>query len=419
MLAAIAVLLRPTNVFIWLSILTLGLTRFTLDGRSPLQRDSLLVLLREIIICGSGVLTLSVLADRYYFGFWTFPPYKWLYFNISQSLAVFYGHMPWHYYLSQGIPLLSTAFLPFVLIGIWKSTSTQPGHTILQSNILKSLSFTVLATLGTLSLVSHTEVRLIYPLLPLLHILAAPYVTKFFTTQEFQSARSDSSGKYPPTVLRHKVFLAYILSINIFLASYLSVLHQAAPLSVTHFLRNEFERLHLDAWALGTTANATNPEKELFALFLTPCHSTPWRSHLIHPDLRARALTCEPPLHTAPGSAERDEYLDEADRFYLKDPATGQWGLRFLEEEMWPLVATGADEVKRGGEMPRYIVGFEGIEPVLQDFFRPEDQLVMGVQLRKVWSGWNGFFNEDWRRKGRLVVWETKASEGSLREEKF
>jgi phosphatidylinositol glycan class B len=31
----------------------------------------------------------------------------------------------------------------------------------------------------------------------------------------------------------------------------------------------------------------------------------------------------------------------------------------------------------------------------------------MGVKLKKVWSAWNGAFNEDWRRRGRLVVWDT------------
>ncbi|KAH8895123.1 hypothetical protein GQ53DRAFT_642138 [Thozetella sp. PMI_491] len=404
-LAAIAVLLRPTNIFIWLSILTLTLTRFTLDGVSPLSTSSLVVLVREIIMCGSSVLAVSVLSDRYYFGFWTFPPYQFLHFNLSQSLSVFYGSMPWHYYLSQGIPLLSTTFLPFVLLGLWKSTASEPGQTNLQSNILKTISFAVLTMVGVLSILSHKEVRFIYPLLPILHILAGPYLVSFFTTQEPSQPNMSTSNASPPTVLRHKIFLANILSINILLAGYLSVFHQPAAVSVTGFLRTEFERLHENTLTITTPVNTTVPDYELFALFLTPCHSTPWRSHLIYPSLRARALTCEPPLHTAPGSVERAEYLDEADRFYLEDPITGRWGLRFLEEEMWPPLPNG----RRGGEVPRFIVGFEGIEPVLQDFFRSDDWLVTeGVRLTRVWAGWNGLFNEDWRRQGRLVVWDTR-----------
>ena len=410
-LAAVAVVLRPTNLIVWLGILALALTRMTLDGTSPLQWESLVVLFREIILCGSGVLTVSLLSDRYYFGFWTFPPYKFLYFNISQSLAVFYGHMPWHYYLSQGLPLLSTTFLPFVLVGLWKSTTSLPRNSVRQSNTLKALSFTVLTMVGTLSVISHKEVRFIYPLLPILHILAAPYLVLFFTVPPSEPSDAPaalSPSGSPRTILRHKVSLANILSINILLAGYLSVLHQPAPISVLNFLRTDFERVHVDSLTIGGAANVTQPD-ELFALFLTPCHSTPWRSHLVYAGLRARALTCEPPLHTAPGSVERREYLDEADRFYAEDPTTGQYGLKFLAEEMWPVVATDTEGVRRGGEIPRYIIGFEQIGPLLQQFFDGEDApgKGMGVKLTKVWAGWNGLFNEDWRRRGSLVVWAT------------
>lgn len=51
-LAALAVLLRPTNALIWLAIGTLLLTRLSLDGKSPLTRANLLILVREAILCG-------------------------------------------------------------------------------------------------------------------------------------------------------------------------------------------------------------------------------------------------------------------------------------------------------------------------------------------------------------------------------
>ncbi|KAK4171859.1 GPI mannosyltransferase, partial [Triangularia setosa] len=226
-LAAIAVLLRPTNLFIWLGVIALAFTRLTLDGQSPIKQTTFIVLLRETILCGSAALATSVISDRLYFGFWTFPPYKWLYFNMSQSLAVFYGRMPWHYYLSQGIPLLTTTFLPFALLGIYKVTfaSAKPA-TLLSarptslsttaSNTLKTLAFALVGMIAVLSLISHKEVRFIYPLLPILHILAAPYITSFFTTSPTQPAT-------PRLTLRHKIFLVNILSINLLLASYLSL----------------------------------------------------------------------------------------------------------------------------------------------------------------------------------------------------
>ncbi|KAK0670602.1 family 22 putative glycosyltransferase [Cercophora samala] len=412
-LAAIAVLLRPTNLFIWLGIITLTLTRLTLDGQSPIKQTTFFVLLREAILCGSVALVISVVSDRLYFGFWTFPPYKWLYFNMSQSLAVFYGRMPWHYYLSQGIPLLTTTFLPFALLSIYKVTLASAKPTTLlsarptslsttASNTLKTLSFALLGMITILSTIAHKEVRFIYPLLPILHILAAPYITSFFTTPTTTTTTSSSSAP-KPLVLRHKIFLANILSLNLLLAGYLSLFHQPAPLSVLDFLRSEYERLHPGSLSLSAVPPPPQQQEELFALFLTPCHTTPWRSHLVWPGLRARALTCEPPLHTAPNTPERENYLDEADRFYQEDPQTGRYGGVFMREELWPQFFEGGEE---GEEIPRFIVGFEGVEGVLREFFE-EGGKDMGVRLAKVWEGWNGLFNEDWRRSGRLVVWDT------------
>lgn len=403
-LAAFAVILRPTNILVWLGILTITLTRFTLDGASPLQTSTLMTLVREVILCGGGALAISVMSDRLYFGFWAFPPYKWLYFNISQSLAVFYGRMPWHYYLVQGIPLLTTTFLPFVLIGLYKTTlsfSSSPfspsALSTLQSNTLRTLAFTLLTMVATLSCITHKEVRFLYPLLPVLHLLGAPYLVQFFTAPP---PTTTTPPKTPPTTLRHKLFLTNLLTLNLLLSLYLTLLHQPAPLSVLAFLRTDFERLHPDRLSF-IPPPTTNSTDELFALFLTPCHTTPWRSHLVYPALRARALTCEPPLDTAPGSVERETYLDEADRFYARDG--GEYGRKFLGEEMWPLTGT-----VRGGEVPRYIVGFEGIEGVLEGFFGEGGQgSGMGVRLTRRWEGFNGLFNEDWRRAGRLVVWDT------------
>lgn len=403
-LAAFAVILRPTNILVWLGILTITLTRFTLDGASPLQTSTILTLVREVILCGGGALAISIVSDRLYFGFWAFPPYKWLYFNISQSLAVFYGRMPWHYYLVQGIPLLTTTFLPFVLIGLYKTTlsfSSSPfspsALSTLQSNTLRTLAFTLLTMVATLSCIAHKEVRFLYPLLPVLHLLGAPYLVQFFTAPP----PTTPTPKTPPTTtLRHKLFLANLLSLNFLLSLYLSLLHQPAPLSVLAFLRTDFERLHPDRLSfVPPPTNSTENNTELFALFLTPCHTTPWRSHLIYPALRARALTCEPPLATAPGSVERSTYMDEADRFYARD-GEGEYGKKFLGEEMWP----GSGE----GEVPRYIVGFEGIEGVLEGFFgKGGVGSGRGVRLTRRWEGFNGLFNEDWRRRGRLVVWDT------------
>ncbi|KAJ4392024.1 glycosylphosphatidylinositol anchor biosynthesis [Gnomoniopsis smithogilvyi] len=414
-LAAIAVLLRPTNLLIWATVATVTLIRPMLRGKSPVTSRLIFVLVREAILCGSAGLVLSALSDRLYFGEWTFPPYHFLQFNLSLDLAVFYGEMDWHYYLSQGITQLTMTFLPFALFGLYQSmTSSDPGATALQSNALKTLGFTVVTTVTALSLIAHKEVRFILPLLPILHVLAAP---------SFANVFSAPPGRQPSQA--RTALLTGLLLVNFVIATYLSLFHAAAPISVMHYLRHEYERIHPDRLDLHLTQTITNhyhslstPEvsieksetEELFALFLTPCHTTPWRSHLVYPSLRARALTCEPPLHTAPRSAEREAYMDETKRFYHGFGENDHWGLGFLADEMWP---AGKDDGIRSAEMPRYIVGFESIEPMLEAFFDKKGGPGgdMNVALRKVWRSWNGLFSDDDRKEGSLAVWDTGVSE--------
>ncbi|KAM5345397.1 hypothetical protein ACJ41O_011259 [Fusarium nematophilum] len=395
-LAALAVVLRPTNVLIWGTIALVTVTRISLQGPSPLTLTTVLILIREAMLCGSLILAMSMASDRLYFGFWTFPPYNWLNFNISQSLAVFYGRNPWHYYLLQGLPLLCTTSLPFALSALYKPAAFAASRG--QSNTLKALASTVFTTVGALSLISHKEVRFIYPLLPALSILAAPYAASFFTSQPAPTARSPR----PRPQIRNKPYLLAALGVNVLLAGYLSFLHQPAPLSVLTYLRHEYERIHPDSVRLAHASrfgSLPDEDEEPFALFLMPCHSTPWRSHLVYPGLLAYALTCEPPLYTEPNTPARDEYRDEADRFY-DDPVS------FLTSELFhpatPL------------PLPRYIVGFQGIEPWLDEYVKtPEAQAVGLTQLRRVWEGFNGLFNEDWRRTGKMIVWDTGVYENA------
>lgn len=386
-LAAFAVVLRPTNILIWATTAIMALTRVSLKGSSPLTWSAIALLAREALLCGSLVLAMSAVSDYFYFGFWTFPPYNWLNFNISKSLAVFYGRNPWHYYLSQGIPLLCTTSLPFALYGLYKPATSSTN----ESNILRVLSYTVFTTVGALSLISHKEVRFIYPLLPILNITAAPAAASFFTSPPARTSKSAN----PRSRLCNKPYLLAALGVNLVLAGYLSFLHQPAPLNVLSYLRKEYERIHPTSVQLAhKTHQPPQTHEELFALFLMPCHSTPWRSHLYYPGLDAYALTCEPPLDTQPDTPARDNYRDEADRFY-DDP------VGFLTDELF------TPQRRIDIPLPRYIVGFEGVEPWLLKFLETERGKTLGIKLRLVWSGFNGFFNEDWRRSGRMLVWDT------------
>lgn len=345
----------------------------------------------------TAVLTASAISDKMYFGEWTFPPYQWLNFNITKSLAVFYGTNDWHYFLSQGLPLLLTTYLPFGLIALWSSSSLSSTALPARiSNIRFLLTFIVLTTITTLSRISHKEVRFIYPLLPALHILAAPHALSFFNATSHKATILNASSRAKINIKSWRLFLLIALVLtNLGIAAYSTQFHQRGVIDVLSFLRTEYEDLHLtlrgelspidprDAFRDGHSGGDAN---ETFAAFLMPCHSTPWRSHLIYPSLRAWALTCEPPLDIPAGTPERAAYRDEADRFY-DDP------VGFLKSEV----------NTKDRPWPRYIVGFEGIESDLQNYYKQE---MPGFEVRRRWSGFNSHWHDDQRRVGKVIVWQ-------------
>ncbi|KAH0542220.1 hypothetical protein FGG08_003342 [Glutinoglossum americanum] len=314
------------------------------------------------------ILALSVLTDRLYYQTWTFPPFRFLYFNIAQSLSIFYGRNDWHYYFSQGLPLLLTTALPFGLLGIWRTL--HGGHFI-----RLQLAVTVLFVTFTLSLISHKEVRFIYPILPALHILTAEALVSTIYPFQHVSTSSLHSHRAPRITQLWKSLLSILLAVNILIALYTTLIHQSGVISVLTYLRKEH----------GSRNTTTTIG------FLMPCHSTPWRSHLIHPSMHAWALTCEPPVNLAP--AARAAYLDEADIFYA-DPDS------FLRTRFAPPPPLG-EKVRTSAEKkqwPDYIVFFEQLQPVMVGVLR-------GSGYAECWRGFNSHWHDDWRRKGDVVVW--------------
>lgn len=106
----------------------------------------------------------------------------------------------------------------------------------------------------------------------------------------------------------------------------------------------------------------------------------------MHAEIKAWALSCEPPIHLAARTEEREAYRDEADRFYDDSH-------KFLTTE----VGT------RNRPWPRYIAGFAGIEEVLREHVKSKMQ---GVILKEKWKGKNSDWHDDSRRVGDVIVWE-------------
>jgi GPI mannosyltransferase 3 len=419
LLAALATVLRPTNVLIWICVAATTCLKMSSGGwfaRMPWIDQRVLIeftfpsflraitrertkLITESVLCGSTVLILSLLVDRWFYQFWTFPPLKFLYFNVVQSLSIFYGRNDWHYYLSQGFPLLLTTALPFAVAGLYRGlVFTDSAKSPLTDTILSQLATTSCAVPAALSLISHKEVRFIYPLVPLLHVLAAEPLTQFFAPSLVHPLRS---RRTPPYALLRRLILGLLILVNASIGLYITTVHGRGVIDILTYLRHQHETYYMPHH----TSNLT-------AAFLMPCHSTPWRSHLVHNNISAWALTCEPPLHLSP--EEKTTYLDEADVFYTdpllwmrhnmsRQPPRPRGGI-FLRDKQQRLDPHGRRKpdpqghVDKRREWPDYLIFFAQAEKTM-------DVALRGSGYAECWRGFNSHWHDDWRRKGDVVAW--------------
>ncbi|KAJ7311336.1 hypothetical protein JRQ81_006952 [Phrynocephalus forsythii] len=259
-LVALAFVVRPTAAIPWVPLL---LRHFWKEPRKQ-------HLLRRCLLIGVLVLGGSSLIDRVFYGKWTVVQLNFVKFNVLQNVATFYGSHPWHWYWTQGWPVVLGPHLPFFIHG---SFQIPKRHRIFLAVILW--------TVAAYSVLSHKEFRFIYPVLPLCMVVCGHSLSRL--------------KRWRPAAV------SFLLASNAALALYTGLVHQRGALDVMGHLRG-----------LCHTPKAS-------ALMLMPCHSTPYYSH-IHCRLQLRFLQCPPDL------TGETEYQDEAERFYAGP-------LRWLAEE--------------------------------------------------------------------------------------
>lgn len=375
--AAAAFYLRPTNIIIWLSI-SACLVWYNRDFARAVT------LIQAATLVGITVVITFASVDRIYYSGWTFPPLRFLQFNVVQSLAVFYGKNRPDYYVTEGLPLLLTTALPFALVGVYLSLCRRSSHTsqsIIQERTVSVFAATIISSVLALSLIAHKEVRFIYPLLPMLHVLAARPLASSFSTKK----------------IGRLMILAAGIAINIYIAYYVSFVHQRGVVDVVHYLRHRQESW-FDASPMG---HATRPESANITVgFLMPCHSTPWRSHFVYPEITAWALTCEPPIHMP--TEERALYLDEADIFY-NEPL--RWLANNMQDRDTISLTTTSDvtgdpslDDRTRRPWPHYLVAFESLQPTLAS-------VLNGTRYKECKRFFNTHWHDDSRRTGDVIVW--------------
>ncbi|XP_064087065.1 GPI mannosyltransferase 3-like isoform X4 [Macrobrachium nipponense] len=164
-------------------------------------------------------------------------------------------------------PTAAILFVPLCLEHIWKSRCKQK----------LGLRYFIIICL------SHKEFRFLLPILPLCLCIASDYIAYELSSQSKKAEKN--------VVWRAMIILIFLILPNGLALVYLGLVHQRGPLDAISVLRKEI-------------ASHKNPS----VLFLMPCHSTPYYSHL-HRDVPLRFLTCEPNLKY------EVNYTDEADVF--------------------------------------------------------------------------------------------------------
>ncbi|XP_037721691.1 GPI mannosyltransferase 3 isoform X1 [Drosophila subpulchrella] len=270
--AAICCFLRPTAAVIWLPLSLYHLRKS--------RQNVLELILKRFVLIGLLVAGLGIAIDTYWHGQLIVTPYEFLKYNIFNNIGSFYGSHPWHWYFTVGLPtVLGINTLPFIF-GIIE--------TVRKSNkypVSKQLLITIFLTLVVLSAVEHKEFRFVSSLLPLCLYVITDVLSRW-------SYRASSTMLWTTALV--------ILVGNVLPAWYLSTVHQKGPIELMPKLR-EIAQEYRD-----------EREHQANILFLMPCHSTPYYSH-IHQNVTMRFLTCEPNLE------KKEQYKDEADRFF-EDP---------------------------------------------------------------------------------------------------
>ncbi|KAF7294762.1 Mannosyltransferase [Mycena indigotica] len=124
--AALACAIRPTNAVIWVYLFAYML--WQLKGSWPAS----FIVAQDGILIGASTLVTVFLLDSWYYRHPTFTPWNFLATNLS-NVSLFYGGNPWHYYISQAIPIMCTTSLPFALHTIWRIVNGKESRPLARS----------------------------------------------------------------------------------------------------------------------------------------------------------------------------------------------------------------------------------------------------------------------------------------------
>lgn len=297
------------------------------------------------ILISSIAAALVVVIDSLYYGQMTFTPIAFFKRNVLESISLFYGQSPLHFYLSSALPFICWTTLPYTLYGLFKSMT--------QSQIegfdphsrkwfgfygesdpkgLKTLAQVIMFFIASMSLLGHKEVRFLQPIVPILHIFEGyalsllPSLQSIYDKGNLSRIREEYSEIRRITQLdrtihqdlleglsvhsssrnRRRLLLPRRTNFSKFKQALKDIFHRHGNISLILLGAHILPIIYLCFHSTGqitiveTVGKLSKQGKLNKVAFLMPCHSTPWMSHMHHQrlnrDNNSWFISCEPPL---------------------------------------------------------------------------------------------------------------------------
>ncbi|CAG2246058.1 PIGB [Mytilus edulis] len=261
------------------------------------------------------MLAFSCIIDRWYYGDWILVQYNFIEFNVLKGGGSFYGTHPWHWYITQGYPVIMTSHLfPFVM-GAWKARN-------------KVLLFLIVWTIFFYSFLSHKEFRFLLPALPMSMHYCGVYFNSLCRKPRIKKKKlkKRSESKQTKTTSSSDSLVSSD-------ASTTPIIHQST--GTVHVIDGAIDESQEVDGAAEVTDNtqssspsSKSPSEDPFekqqrkhkhnltvakylVFILIGLNLIP--AIYLHQNITMRFLTCEPNLK------QEEDYIDEADIFY-EDP---------------------------------------------------------------------------------------------------
>eukprot|EP00899_Mesostigma_viride_P008256 jgi/Mesvir1/17431/Mv08709-RA.1 len=115
-LASVSFVVRPTSAILWAP---LAMWRIVTLPSVPARARFVFL---NVLPCALPPLLACAVADRWFYGTWVFPP--WRFARFSMAGASWYGTHPWHWYATNGLPSMAGTTAPLAVA----SMLTTLGH---------------------------------------------------------------------------------------------------------------------------------------------------------------------------------------------------------------------------------------------------------------------------------------------------